>query len=73
MGIVNTVSMVCDRCGKSIPVESDSFTMCDLRSGQYPGWISVSNSRILCPECSPGYDLLLAKHKVELENYITNE
>lgn len=39
----------------------------------YPGWTQVGRDRALCPDCAPGYDLLLSWHKVELEDYIQGD
>lgn len=63
--------MVCDRCGASKPVD-ESTCMFDLRT-PHEGWVRASGDRGLCPECAPGYDLLLARHKVELEDYFTEK
>lgn len=68
MGIVTKTIIQCDRCGSSVPVPSGSVPF-DVADGM-DGWVRVSGDRFLCPECSPGYDLLRARHKVELEDYI---
>lgn len=69
MGLVTKKVLECDRCGASVPVPEGAKAF-DVADGM-PGWARVSGDRFLCPDCSPGYDLLLARHKVELEDYIT--
>ena len=71
MPVVTTKSLVCDRCGASVPIESDGFTLFELDK-THPDWRRISGDRLLCPDCSPGYELLEARHKVELEDYIAD-
>lgn len=70
MGLVTKKELVCDRCGASIEVDEGfhSLSLADLPDG----WQRVDHDRVLCPECYPGYDLLKVRHKVELEDYISN-
>lgn len=68
MGLVTKKVLQCDRCGTSVPVAADAVAF-DVASG-LDGWRRIDGDRFLCPDCSPGYDLLLARHKVELEDYI---
>ena len=70
MGLVTKKALVCDRCGASVDVGED-FDM-GLRSSMPDGWKSLDRERVLCPECYPGYELLLARHKIELEDYVSN-
>ena len=71
MGLVKKALLVCDRCGASIevPEHSAPFDVADGRDG----WVRVSQDRFLCPECSPGYRLLQARHEVERDDCITNK
>lgn len=69
MGFRTQRTLVCDRCGASIPAD-DEVTASFEFSRKFPGWEQVAGDRALCPECAPGYDLLIARHKVELEDYI---
>ena len=68
--LVTKRALVCDRCGASTEVAEGfrSISMADLPEGRHRG----GRDRVLCPECYPGYDLLKARHKVELEGYISN-
>ena len=69
MGFVVQKSLVCDRCGASVPVRDDKVLSSEF--GQmFPGWLQVDGNRALCPDCAPGYELLKARHKVETEDYI---
>ncbi len=68
MGIENKTVLVCDRCGCSVDVEEKS---CMFGVASWPeGWKSAGKDKALCPECSPHYELLLARHKVEIDNYL---
>lgn len=69
MPIVTTKLLICDRCRKSIPV-AEGTTPFDVMM-EKNGWTRVSGERFLCPDCSPGYETLCARHKVEEEDYIT--
>ena len=63
---------MCDRCGASVPAKTEKATAFQMAQ-LFPGWVLADGSRALCPDCAPGYDLLKARHKVELENYLTGE
>lgn len=68
MPLVTKKSLVCDRCGASHEV-SDGFD--EGLSRELPdGWKRIDRGRFLCPSCYPGYELMVARHKVELEDYI---
>ena len=70
MPLVTKKALVCDRCGATVEV-SDSFE--SMAVDEMPdGWRRIDCDRVLCPECHPGYELLRARHKVELEDYIAN-
>lgn len=70
MGLVTKRALVCDRCVEPVEVDEDfrSISMADLPEGRH----RVGRDRVLCPECHHGHDLLEARHKVELEGYISN-
>lgn len=72
MGFVTTKTLVCDRCGYSVPATDKMLSSLDFKH-DYPGWTQVGRDRALCPDCAPGYDLLLSRHKVELEDYIQGD
>lgn len=72
MGVNVSKSLVCDRCEKSVVVDEESFTLFELNA-THPDWMRVSGDRVLCPDCVPGYELIQARHKVELEDYITGK
>lgn len=72
MGFQVQKTLVCDRCGKSVPVANEAVPAIEFRE-KFPGWAMVCGERALCPDCVPGYDLLTARHKVELEDYISGK
>lgn len=67
MGLVTSKTLVCDRCGAHTPV-SENSSVFDVAES-LDGWVRVGADRFLCPSCAPGYDLLVARHKVELDDY----
>ena len=69
MGLITNKTLICDRCGAHIPVaaSSSAFDVAD----SLDGWVRVGADRFLCPSCAPGYDLLVARHKVELDDYVS--
>lgn len=69
MPLVTKKMLVCDRCGASVSVNDDSASFDIARA--YPAWTRISGDRFLCPACSPGYELLISRHRVELDDYIT--
>lgn len=71
MGLVTRKELVCDRCGKSVPA-SDGAVAVGV-AGEHPGWLRIGDNRFLCPDCAPGYELLVARHKVEIEGYVGGE
>lgn len=71
MALVTKKLLECDRCGASVEVPETSVAF-DVADG-VPGWRRVDGERFLCPDCSPGYELLLARHRVELEDYIAKK
>lgn len=71
MGIMTIRTLVCDRCGTCNPIEDADLDEFGIRQ-EFSDWLSLSNDRFLCPSCAEGYRLLEARHKVELEDYISN-
>ena len=69
MGLVTTTKLVCDRCGASVALGKDRLTPFEIRD-EHPDWHMVNEKIFLCPDCAQGYELLLARHKVELDDYI---
>lgn len=67
MGIEKKTFLVCDRCEGRVEVD-DAFAMLDV-ANRHPGWIRVG-SMALCPECSPQYEVMIARHKVEVDDYV---
>lgn len=68
MGLITKRALVCDRCGETVEVGANFLS---LSTDEMPdGWCRIDRERVLCPECFPGYELLQARHKVELEDYI---
>lgn len=67
MGIEKKTFLVCDRCGGRVEVD-DAPAMFDV-ANKHPGWIRVG-SMALCPECSPRYEVMIARHKVEVDDYV---
>ena len=68
MPLATRKMLVCDRCGESLEVP-EAAAESDVASG-HPGWLRVRGDAFLCPRCSPGYETLAARHRVELEDYI---
>ena len=67
---------VCDRCGETaeIPADYEPVPVPSIEMGSVlPGWRAVGNDRLLCPKCAEGYELVLARHKVELESFISGD
>lgn len=71
MGLRKISILECDRCGESITVEPDAIPF-DV-AHEHKGWTRLSQDRFLCPKCTEGYELIEARHKVELEDYIANK
>lgn len=62
---------VCDRCGETTEIDGDRGPVPSFEMGSVlPGWRAVGGDRLLCPRCGEGYDLIVARHKVELEDFI---
>lgn len=70
MLLVTKRALIFDRCGASVEVDDGfhSISMADLPEGRH----RVGRDRVLRPDGTQGYDLLKARHKVELEDYISN-
>lgn len=68
MGFEIKKFLTCDRCGASVRLD-DAAEPFDIPAS-CPGWQRIDGSRALCPDCAPGYALLQARHKVELEDYV---
>lgn len=71
MGLKKISVLECDRCHNSIEVEENAIPF-DV-THYHEGWLRVSGDRFLCPKCSEGYELLEARHRVELEDYIKGD
>lgn len=69
MGLVTKKYLACDRCGDQVSVPASSVPFGVAES--LDGWVRVGADRFLCPSCAPGYDLLVARHKVELDDYVS--
>lgn len=70
MALVNELRLICDRCGiTELAQETDSLY--DI-SRTHPGWIS-RQERAFCPKCANGLELIEARHKVEIEDYIAGK
>lgn len=68
MGLVIKKVLVCDRCGESIEVEGDAAEF-ELASS-LPGWIRLEGGGALCPRCRERYELILARYRVEIDDYL---
>lgn len=68
MGLETRKYLVCDRCGRSTEVDADATAYDATRDNA--GWERTDGDRVLCPDCAPGFDLLLARHKVEIDEYL---
>lgn len=70
MGIEKKAFLVCDRCGARVEIDAGSV-VADV-AGRHQGWTRVGD-KALCPECSPQYDVILARHKVEIDDYVNGK
>lgn len=68
MPLVTRKMLVCDRCGEALEVPETAAEL-DVADGRI-GWALVRGDGFLCPRCSPGYETLVARHRVELEDYV---
>lgn len=69
MGFRDVRYAVCDRCGERIEVPAEPMASWEA-SERMPGWQRVDGERLLCPACSPAWETLLARQRVEREDYI---
>lgn len=72
MGFQTSVTLKCDRCGAEVPASDKVIASIEFRE-KFPGWRMVGDERTLCPECAPGYELLIDKQAIELEDYVTGK
>ena len=72
MGFKTLRTLECDRCGASVPAEDAPLASFELAQ-KHPGWTPVQGDRHLCPKCSPGYEVLMARHRVQLEEYLSGK
>lgn len=70
MPVVTKKYLVCDRCGCSIEVDK-AFAGSSLEE-MPAGWHKICGDRFLCPVCHPDYDLMMARHKVEVEDFFSH-
>ncbi|EGX70619.1 hypothetical protein [Collinsella tanakaei] len=68
MGLETKKILVCDRCGESVEVDGDAAEFELARS--LPDWIRLEGGRALCPRCRERYELILARHRVEIDDYL---
>lgn len=74
MGLENAVRMECDRCGASkIVVGSSDVRWAIERSGSWREFEMPYGGRsiILCPECAPRFEEIDARHRREIEAYVS--
>ena len=75
MAIKREIRVICDRCGRSIEVDSqfeDVWSLIEAanRAGE-SGWSRASGDRVTCPGCSEAYRLLTERHAKEIEDFFT--
>ena len=69
MGIDRKTFMTCNRCGNKIEISEEEAAI--GLPGKREGWVLLDGNRALCPQCSPGYELLKARHLVEIDDYLS--
>lgn len=69
-GFEKKTFLVCDRCGFAVEV-AESDCMFDVADG-HAGWARAGADKVLCPECAPHYEVMIARHKVEIDDYLNN-
>lgn len=69
MGFETRSYLVCDRCGASVEVANGFDPGLSVECPD--GWARADGGRFLCPACYPGYDLMKARHKVEVEAFMS--
>lgn len=72
MGLKTINILECDRCGTTKTLDVDRPVLYEL-SSYAPDWLRVVNDRVLCPSCKEDYELIEAKHKVELNDFFTQK
>ena len=68
MGFEKKTFLVCDRCGFAVEV-SESDCMFDV-TDRHAGWARAGADKVLCPECAPPYEVMIARHNVEIDDYL---
>lgn len=70
MPLMTKKVMECDRCGESVEVV-ESFSTARWMSNS-EGLHRIAKDRFLCPSCYRGYDFIVSRCKVEIEDYLSN-
>lgn len=71
MAFVTKRYVECDRCGASENADEHEDEFNPAKT--HPGWMRASGYGLLCPKCAPGYDLLIARHEAELDEYVNGK
>ena len=69
MGFKDVRYAVCDRCGERVELKGGPFGSRSVESAP-AGWVDAGQGRPLCPKCSPVWETLLARQRVEREDYL---
>lgn len=69
MGLETKTLLRCDRCGRV--VELVGPTSLPDAATERRGWTRVDDRRALCPDCSPGYETIVARNRVAVEDYVS--
>lgn len=70
MGFEKEVFLVCDRCGFAVEV-AESDCMFDV-ADKHAGWMRAGSDKVLCQECAPPYEVMVARHGVKVDDCLNN-
>ena len=70
MGFEEKTFLVCDRCGFAVEVAESDY-MFDIVD-RHAGWARAGVDKILCPECAPPCEVMVARHRVKVDDCPNN-
>lgn len=73
MGLQTKHVLVCDRCGAEQPAEprwgSSLADALDAAAKAGHDWLKADDRRVLCPDCKPAYEAMLAEHERDVAEF----